>query len=428
MDESYSARTEWRQHWPLVLASMIGMSFYSVASYSLGTFIEPLEREFGWSRAQISSGLTVFTMTAIFGAPLMGAAIDRLGTRRIALCGLACHAAAFAALGLTSGSMVQWLCLWAALGLAALTTKVLIWSAAVSSVFTASRGMALAVMLSGTAFAQMLAPFTTLTLIVEFGWRRAYFFLGLGWGGLALLLTALFFFDARERWRREPSTNSRKSAPALGGLSLRQAVRDPRILRIGLAEVFVSSMASGVLIHMVPILSDAGVDRARAVEIAAIAGISGISGKLLVGWLLDRVKGSTVPFLSFAIQAPGYFLLLNTFGSQALLMTGVAVIGFAVGACLQVTTYLVSRYAGLRDFGKIFGCISSMMMVGASCGPLLAGYIYDSAGSYIPLLTTAIPVVLASSLLFLRLGPYPNFNSDAERHETIDAEVRAVVR
>lgn len=414
MGASHSAHAEWRQHWTLVLASMIGLSFYGVVIYSLGTFIDPLEKEFGWSRAQISSGLTIFTMTAVVGAPLMGAAIDRLGTRRIAILGLALHVAAFSAFGFASGSMVQWLFLWTILAVVALATNAVIWSTAVSSLFIANRGMALAVMLSGTALAQTAAPFTTNTLIVEFGWRSAYLILGLGWGGLALLLTVSFFFDARENGRRNAVTHSAAPAVILGGLTVRQALRDPRILRIGIAEVFVSAMASGVLIHLVPILSQAGVDRAKAVEIVAIAGIAGVSGKLLVGWLLDKVKGSSVPFLSFAAQVPGYILLLNPFGSLLLLMAGVAVIGFAVGACLQVTTYLISRYAGLRNFGKIYGSIGSMMMVGASTGPLLAGYIYDRTGSYALLLTMAIPVVLVSSLLFLRLGPYPDFSIDDE--------------
>ena len=49
-----TAAQEWKGHWTLVLAAMAGMSFYSVVTYSLGTFIEPLENQFGWSRARIS--------------------------------------------------------------------------------------------------------------------------------------------------------------------------------------------------------------------------------------------------------------------------------------------------------------------------------------------------------------------------------------
>lgn len=406
-DKAQSARGEWSRHWPLAIASMFGMSVYTVVSYSLGTFIDPLEKEFGWSRAQISSGLTIFTLTAVVGAPLMGALIDRLGTRRIAVWGLALYALALSSFSLANGSYAQWLFLWTIFALLALSIKSVVWTAAVSSVFINGRGMAIAVVLSGTAISQTLAPYSTSLLIDNFGWRMAYVLIGLGWGGFTLVLVLAFFFDARERGKA--NTPNMPAAILPGGLTLREALHDQRILRIATAEVFFSAIASGVMIHMVPILSDAGVDRSKAVEIAAIAGIAGITGKLLTGWLLDKVQSSAVPFLSFAVQAVGYFLLLNTFGSLPLLMMGVAVIGFTVGASLQVTTYLISRYAGLRNFGKIFGGITSVMMVGASIGPLLAGYIFDTQGSYTPLLTGAIPVALVCSLLFLRLGPYPDY-------------------
>ncbi|MFN3472614.1 MAG: MFS transporter [Blastomonas sp.] len=412
--EAQSARGEWRRHWPLVIASMFGMSVYTVVSYSLGTFIEPLETEFGWSRAQISSGLTIFTLTAVIGAPLMGAAIDRFGTRRIAVGGLFLYALALSSFSLANGSYAQWLLLWTIFALLALSIKSVVWSAAVSSVFVNGRGMAIAVVLSGTAISQTLAPYSAAVLIDNFGWRMAYVLIGLGWGGFTLGLVLAFFFDARELGKAAASAGPKAPAAARpGGLTLREALHDQRILRIAAAEVFFSAIASGVMIHMVPILSDAGVDRSRAVEIAALAGIAGITGKLLAGWLLDKVQGSVVPFTSFAVQALGYFLLLNLFGSLPLLMLGVGVVGFTVGASLQVTTYLISRYAGLRNFGKIFGGITSMMMVGASIGPLLAGYIFDTQGSYTPLLTGAIPVALACSMLFLWLGPYPDYANES---------------
>lgn len=389
---------------------MVGMSFYSMIGYSLGTFIEPLETAFGWGRAQISAGLTIVTLTAMVGAPFMGAAIDFIGTRRIAIWGVTAQAVAFSSLSLASGSVVQWLFLWSLLALTALTTKILVWSVAVSSVFTAGRSLAIACVLTGTAMGQSLSPLVSHFLIERVGWEYAYICMGLGWGGLALILILAFFFDAREKARRDHSGPAEKAK--LGGLTLRQAFRDNRIRRIAVAEIMVSAMATGVMIHMVPVLSDAGLSRSSAIEIAALTGVSGLVGKLLVGWLLDRIQGSWIPFLSFAIQTLAYFFLLNTFGSVYLLMAGVAIMGFSVGACLQVTAYLVSRYAGLQNYGKIFGAIVSMTMVGASIGPLLAGFVFDTTGTYAPLLTAGIPVLFITALLFVGLGPYPDYEGE----------------
>ena len=406
MAESSTALDEWKAHWPLILASLVGMSFYSVVTYSLGTFIAPLEEEFGWSRAAISLGLTIFTLTAMVGGPFIGAAIDRWGTRKVAVPGIALHAAAFAGLSLANGTLVQWYMLWSLLAVAALTSRSLLWSTAVSSVFTKGRSFALSVMLSGTAIGQM-SPMLAGWLIEGYGWRQAYLLIGCGWGGLGFVLVMLFFRDAREQGRR-----SGIAAPVsadLPGLSVAEAVRDSRVLRIGLANIFLTFVGSGIAVHLVPILGGAGLTRGDAVALAALGGITGIAGKLAAGWVLDRVQGSLVPFSCFSLSSIGYALLLNGAGSKPTLAAAVLILGFAGGTGLQITTYLISRYAGLRNFGKIFGTISSAIMLGTSIGPVFAGRMYDMTGNYTLLLTIGIPIVLLCALCFVGLGPYPDF-------------------
>jgi len=404
-----TAGEEWKSHWPLVMAGMIGMSFYSIVTYTLGTFIEPLEGEFGWSRARISAGLTIFTVAATIGGPLIGAVIDRVGTRRVALPGIALHAAAFAAFGLVNGSVWQWFLLWTIMAVVALATKGLIWSAAVSSVFTVSRSLALAVMLTGTALGQA-SPVVANWLIEAYGWRMAYVWLGIGWGGLAFVLVALFFFDARDRDKRSGAQAARAAAQ-LPGLTSREALRDSRIWRIAIANVVMTFVGGGLAVHLVPILTETGASRSAAVAIAATGGIAGIAGKLLAGVLLDRIQSNVIPFASFALPALGYFLLLDRFDSELLLTLGVMTIAFAGGAGFQITTYLVSRYGGMRNFGKIYGAISSAIMLGTSLGPLASGWLFDVTGSYELLLMGGIPVVLIAATMFLGLGPYPEFKS-----------------
>jgi len=411
MAQPITARQEWKEHWPLVLAGLVGMSFYSIITYTLGVFMEPLENEFGWSRAEISVGLTIFMLTAFVGGPLIGAVIDRVGTRRVALPGIALHALAFAAFGLTSGSVFQWLALWTAMAVIALATKGLIWSAAVSSTFSKARSLALAVMLTGTALGQA-SPIVANWLIEQFGWRMAYVWLGLGWGGIAFLLVLFFFFDARDISRK--SGTKAHSPASLPGLTGAQALRDNRIWRIGIANVCMTTVGGGVTVHLVPILSETGAERSVAVAIAASASIAGIAGKLISGVALDRIQSNIVPFAAFAMPALGYYLLLDHFNSNAMLTLGVLIIAFAAGAGFQITTYLVSRYGGMKNFGKIYGTISSAIMLGAALGPLGSGLLYDATGSYQLLLLAAIPVVLIAALLFLGLGPYPDFSNKDE--------------
>lgn len=408
-----TALQEWKAHWPLVIAGMIGFSFYAMVTYSLGTFMEPLEKAFGWSRAEISFGLTIFGLTATFAGPPMGALIDRFGSRQIALYGLVLSGATFACFSLATGSLTQWFILWLIFSLCSITVKSTVWSAGTSSVFTASRGLALAAVLSGSALGQVFAPLIANALIQNQGWAAAYFWIGIGWAGLGAILVALFFHDAYAL-RRRLNAATPAGGGRLPGLTIREACRDSRVIRIAVANLLMAFVGSGATVHLVPLITESGVTRDHAVEIAATAGIAGIVGKFLAGWLLDRVQGSLVPFSSFAIGAVGYFLLTNVLHSPMGLMLGTMCLGLAAGAGLQVSTYLISRYAGLRNFGVIFGTIASSMMLGTSFGPLLAGRIHDVTGSYAALLWTAIPVMLVCSLLFIGLGPYPKFTRPEE--------------
>lgn len=407
MNEPATAREEWRRSWPAVLAAMVGMSFYTVITYSLSTFIGPLEKEFGWSRTALSSGLTIFAAISMLGGPLVGIAVDRVGTRTLTIVGMVLSGAAFAAFSLLNGSMAQWIALYAIYGLFALAIKTTVWSAGISTVFTRSRSLALSVVLSGSALGQTLSPIIANRLITLHGWREAYVWLGLGWAGLALVLLVPFYHDARSRRTRGDS--AQRLPVDLPGLSIPQAVRDIRILRIAAANLLMSTVGSGVSVHLVRIVSENGIAMDSAVKIAATAGIAGLVGKLGVGWLLDRVQGSIIPFLSFATGAFGHLLLIGLVAGNGPRVAGAMCIGFASGAGLQISTYLVSRYAGLRNYGVIFGTISSMMMAGTAIGPMLAGSVHDLTGSYGLLEMIAAPVVFVAALLFVGLGPYPTF-------------------
>jgi MFS family permease len=407
-----SAAGEWKAHWPTVLAAMLGFSFYSMVTYSLGTFMGPLEKAFGWSRTEISLGLTIFGLSATFAGPPMGILLDRFGARRLALVGLILSGATFACLSLVNGSTWQWVGIWLVFSLCSVMIKSTVWSAGASSVFTASRGMALAAVLSGSALAQIFAPLISNALIQTQGWRAAYIWIGLGWGGIGAVMVALFFFDAHALGQRAKSAAG--VTLRLPGLTVPEACRNSRVIRIGIANLLMSFVGAGITVHLVPLIAQTGLSTTKAVEIAATAGIAGIVGKFLSGFLLDRFQGSIVPFSSFAIGGLGYILLLDPVHSPVELLLGTLCVGYCAGSGLQVSTYLITRYAGLRSFGVVFGTIASSMMLGTSFGPLLAGRIHDVTGSYAALLMIAAPTMLLCALLFVGLGPYPKFAADPE--------------
>jgi MFS family permease len=403
-----SAAQEWRRYWQLVLAGLAGLSLGTLPTATLGLFMQPLSDEFGWSRTEVSIGLTIFALVSLPLTPFAGMLVDRFGARRIAVPGVLLSGTCFAAFSLMDGDFVQWVLLWIAYTLASLMTRTLVWSSAISAAFTQGRGLAIAVMLCGTAIATAIGPTVARLLIEEWGWRGGYMGLGLGWGGVALVLAVFFFHDvhgpAASEGGRAPS-----AAQLHGGLALREAVRSLTMQRIAFAVFVQTVMGTAIMVHIVPMLTADGLSKAEATTVAALLGVASLAGKLITGWLIDRVSGSLLPMIGFGGPGLAYALLLQASGSPWLLSLAVFMLGYCSGAALQLTTYLTTRYAGLRNFGAIFGMLSSLMAAGAGIGPLLAAGIFDFSGNYTLLLMTGVPVAACAGLAVFRLGPYPTF-------------------
>jgi MFS family permease len=408
-----TAGQEWRRYGPMVLSAMIGVSVGTIPTATLGLFMAPLQNEFGWSRTEISLGLTIFALIGLPLAPLGGVLVDRFGARRIAVPGVALSAATFAGFSLLSGAYLEWLLFWVLYTLASIGTRTLVWNSAVSAAFTASRGLAIAVLLCGTALATSFAPSAAHWLIERWGWRAGYIGLGLGWGGLALLLVVLFFRDRRSRARTAtPSPRPAAERPLLG-LTVKEALRTLKLYRIAIAIFLQATMGAAIMVHLVPMLTADGLSRAEAAGMAVFVGGGSVVGKLATGWLIDRFAGSLIPVACFSGPALAYLIMLQSAGSALLLSCAVLLLGYCSGASLQLATYLTTRYAGMRNFGTIFGLISSFMALSAGVGPPLAGAIFDSTGNYTLLLILGIPIALVAGLCVFRLGPYPKFEQQA---------------
>jgi MFS family permease len=299
--------------------------------------------------------------------------------------------------------------MWVLFTLVQLLTRSPIWNRTVSAAFSVSRGLALAVLMAGIAVGQLLTPIIASALIASYGWRSAYALLGLGWYGFTLIVTVLFFREPRSD---DAPGSAAHVAPETGGLTLGEALRDPSMLRITFAIMVQSVLWTGFTLHLFPMLKDAGVAQGDAAFITGLVGIATLAGQLLTGWLADRVHGSLLPVSSFLLPGVGYVLILQGQRAETLLTLGVIVAGYGAGAAINITTYLTTRYAGVRHFGKIFGLISSCMGLGAGLGPILAGKVYDSTGGYTPYLLLGIVVACVASLTVLRLGPYREFPAE----------------
>lgn len=397
------ARSEWQRHWTIVLAAMGGVGISTMMVYSIGLFIDPFEREFGWTRAQIAFGPTLSAVSGVLLSPFSGTAIDWFGPRRIGIAGVVGISGAVALLSLVGPNIWTWWAGWALLALVHLCIGPAVWTSAVSSVFAAGRGFALAVTMCGSGLASLITPVLTYELMIRFGWRLAFVGLAAIWAAIILPLVLLFFTSVKDRER----ISATSSAPA------RRAFRDgrnlllrPRFMLLAGAGCLISAVVGSLVVSLVPVLSWAGLSRAQAVNTASVMGFSAIAGRLAIGVLLDQVEGRLLSAGCACLPICTSILLLAFPGSFPAAFAAVIILGLTFGAELDILAYMTSRYFDLRHFGLLFGVVAGLIGLGAGIGPLVISAIYDQSGSYFLALCAVMPMCLTASILFISLGPY----------------------
>jgi predicted MFS family arabinose efflux permease len=405
---SRTAREEWKDHWPLVLACALGFSLHTVSSYILGLVMEPLEKEFGWSRALISIPSLIPAIIMILLSPSTGAIIDRFGSRRLAIPSLALTGLSLAMISLTTESVLVWCALWLFYGVVSLGIKATVWTAAITGTFDRARGIALGAVMCGVALTQIAVPPLAQWLVDGGGWRSAYIWIGIGWSIPCLVLALFCLYDRHDTARGE----GRHQAPSgkfETGLTLAQALRSLPLIRVGVSTLLTMFIGTAVLIHQVPILTTTGIDRAQAAWLASLAGVAGIIGKLASGWMTDRWNAWMVGAINVAIPAVAYIMLLQDGLSLGVAVLSMMIIGYTAGSKLQISAFLTGQYAGMAHFGKIFGVMTSLIGIGGGLGSVAAGAIFDRFGSYDPLLWAGIVVSLLCGALLFKLGSPPRW-------------------
>lgn len=410
--EAPSARAEWRAHGAVVAAATSGVAFSAVAAASLGVMMGPIEQEFGWTRTQISTGTSIVSLSAVLLATAVGVAIDRVGARRIAIGATILLCVAVAMLSRIGDNLLHWYLLWMLVGMggAAMPT---VWLVPVSVLFTAGRGLAMAVALSGSGISTFLVPVVAHQFIEHFDWRAAYLALAAIWGGITLVLALLFF-----RSRQNPVSARSGARPAdaavMPGLSVREGFRSPNFYKLAFGAFGSTLGGVALVLNLVPVLIFTGLPRGTAATVAGLIGIATIVGRIIGGWLLDRMSAKVIAAAATLGATVLPLMLLFFSGSVAASVAAVVIYGLMGGAKIGAIAYLASRHLGMRAFGTLYGTINAGLGLAVALAPLAANYVYDLTRSYTPVMWAAVPVLVIAAILYLSLGRYPEFTANAK--------------
>jgi MFS family permease len=400
---------EWKAGWRVVVACAAGMGLTTMHFYSLGLFITPLAKAYGWSHAQITAGPAISSVVLFFVASRVGRLADRIGVRRIAITGFIGYCLGVAALGLAGPSIWSWYGLWLLIAVCHPLAGIAVWSLAIASRFDRSRGLALATALSGPGVVATLAPVTASYLIGRFGWSASYAILG----GSALLIALPVLFA----WLRSAHDVKQVQAAREGlppsiarGMTFQQALRSRAFWSLFVCAAVIGTGISALIVHFVPMALERGISATSAAAVSGLIGFCAIGSRLVTGILMDRLPGRIVGGVLFLMPACACALLLAP-GGVGLITAAAIAIGLALGAEFDVLAVLVSRYLGMRSYGAIYGQIVATFGVGIGFGPAIGGLLFDHTSSYRQLLLILGVLFLIPSLLSFLLGRVPTWST-----------------
>jgi len=396
-------RLKFTNPWWVVVGAVTGLFVCNgpVLGFTFGVFLKPIMADTGWMRSTTSFALSVGGILGAIAVPVLGNMMDRWSIRRVALPGIVVYAIFLSLMGLAPAVLGIFTLMFALAEMTSAIQTPLGYAKAISAWFDRRRGLALGIAMSGVGLGAFVVPQLAERLIERVGWRGAYVSLG--------LLTFAIAFPAVALWIREPGPGEgERGAAAPNALPLGHTVREAagtaRFWMLGAAFFLVAVAINGSAAHIVPLLTDHGLSAAAATATLGIFGLATMSGRLLAGFLVDRIFAPYVATFFFLAPIAGFAFLASATGMLPAL--GVVLMGMGLGTEIDLIAFLVTRYFGQRAFGQIYGYFFMIFGLGSSFGRFLAGLIFDLAGSYNPALIGAALALVVAVILVNRLGSY----------------------
>jgi MFS family permease len=402
--------------WWIVAASfIIALYVGGGVFYGFTAIFEPVANEMGWSYTHISLAASLRGLEMGLLAPLVGVLTDRWGPRRLIFGG-----AILGSLGLfmlsqtTSLGMFYGAFVLIAIAMSTCTMTVLM--TAVANWFRRRVGIASGIAVCGFGFGGLMVP-ALVKLIETYDWRPTIMLLAVGTFLIPVLLSRVFRHKPEQYGYLPDGETADQEQSAAGDVSATVS-SEPHDVDIGVRKILGSVafwivalsftchvfLVTAVITHVMPYLSNIGVARSTSSIVATAVPLASILGRLSFGWFGDRFNRKTTTAVGFAMMGLGMFCFGYTATAGTwLLVPFLVLFGIGYGGLNVMRPSLIHEYFGRRSFGTVFGLIIGINMAGSIGGPALAGWVFDTRGSYqIAWLTmSAIPVAALIATLVM---------------------------
>jgi sugar phosphate permease len=407
--------------WVVVATTFLTMLVTAAAVGAPGVLLLPLQREFGWSTAAISSALAVRLVLFGLMGPFAAAFINRFGMRNVTMCALGLIGAGFA-LSLAMNKLWQLVLLWGLIVGVGTGLTALVLAATVSlRWFSSRRGLIVGLLTASSATGQLVFLPLLAWVAMRAGWRSALLLVcGLLAG--AALLVRCFMRDhpadlglqpfgavpsAAAIAPHSPAAGSATPASIAGAAvsALREASRNPTFW-ILFGTFFICGASTNGLIqtHFIPLCSDMGLPEIAAASVLATMGVFDFIGTVASGWLSDRFNPARLLFWYYGLR--GLSLIYLPFAAYS--YSGLSMFALFYGldwiATVPPTVNLTVKTFGRDKANLVFGWIFAGHQLGAASAALGAGISRTVLQSYLPAFFVSGALCIIAAGLSLNLG------------------------
>lgn len=363
--------------WVIVAAGAVITCIAAGAMFALAVYLQPMAEDTGWSRASISSAMTlVFVIMGASGFA-WGMASDRFGARPVVVAGagllglglvLASQASSPFIFQLTYGVLVG-----AAGGafFAPIIATTTLW-------FEKNLVLAVSLVSAGIGVAPLTLSPLTAWLVGQYGWRSSMLIVGV------IVLVAIIPAALLIRRPAEAALTSAESGPSgprEQEHAMWDALKSPPFIALALAYFFCCAAHSGPIFHTISYAMLCGVPAMAAVSIYSVEGLAGLGGRVLFGLLGDRL--GVKPVLIAGLLAQALVIAAYVQARELRDFYALAVIlGAAYGGVMPLYAALARGYFSPRIMGGVLGAATMSSSIGMSFGPVAGGWAYDTFGNY----------------------------------------------
>lgn len=397
-------------HWVILVCCVLTLMFaYSTRIGLAQLFATEILKETGFATSAYFLAGTISSVICIFTGPIAGKLLRGKYMRPTFFICVVGTLVSYACYGFCH-SLWQFYLVGALVGIFAMGCGTIPVSVLITNWFEKNRGLMISIAMMGISIGgTVLSPLLS-WLIVEFGWRYAYFIL-CALSLIVLVPIALFVVRrAPQDVGLEPYghgeetavSTKKKNVPASNWNATLKEARKTPILWMFAVGAFLIYFTACFMGHMSYYLQGVGFDAAAVASYISLYSVVAIIGKLVLGRIFDRFG----PKIGILFGCGTFFLFLVAFifvqGSPMMLYFAAVMYGFGTCTATVAIPIMTTSVFGAKNYSELYGFVSAFTMTGSAIGSSAIGLVYDLTGSYIPALTVlAILTALTIVIMFV---------------------------